>query len=198
MDRMRTKILAAALLTVLVAAIPALAADTYNFDKAHTRIGFTAQHLVISSVDGRFKDFNGVIVVDPDITKSSVKITIKTASVDTDNESRDNDLRNSEFLDVAKFPEMTFVSDKIEKRGEGYVAIGTFTLKGVSKKIELPFTFAGPITDPWGLQRVAAKASTKINRQDYGVKYNQAMKDGSALVGNEVTLNLTVEATKAK
>ena len=195
---MRNKIFAAALLTVLVAALPALAADTYNFDKAHTRIGFTAQHLVISSVDGRFKDFDGVIVVDPDITKSSVKITIKTASVDTDNESRDNDLRNSEFLDVAKFPEMTFVSDKIEKRGDGYVAIGTFTLKGISKKIELPFTFAGPITDPWGLQRVAAKASTKINRQDYGVKYNQAMKDGSALVGNEVTLNLTVEATKAK
>jgi len=195
---MRNKIFAAALLTVLVAALPALAADTYNFDKAHTRIGFTAQHLVISSVDGRFKDFDGVIVVDPDITKSSVKITIKTASVDTDNESRDNDLRNSEFLDVAKFPEMTFVSDKIEKRGDGYVAIGTFTLKGISKKIELPFTFAGPITDPWGMQRVAAKASTKINRQDYGVKYNQAMKDGSALVGNEVTLNLTVEATKAK
>jgi len=195
---MRNKTFAAALLTVLVAALPALAADTYNFDKAHTRIGFTAQHLVISSVDGRFKDFDGVIVVDPDITKSSVKITIKTASVDTDNESRDNDLRNSEFLDVAKFPEMTFVSDKIEKRGDGYVAIGTFTLKGISKKIELPFTFAGPITDPWGMQRVAAKASTKINRQDYGVKYNQAMKDGSALVGNEVTLNLTVEATKAK
>jgi polyisoprenoid-binding protein YceI len=195
---MRNKIFAAALLTVLVATLPALAADTYNFDKAHTRIGFTAQHLVISSVDGRFKDFDGAIVLDPDITKSSVKITIKTASVDTDNESRDKDLRNTEFLDVAKYPEMTFVSDKIEKRGEGYVATGTFTLKGVSKKIELPFTFAGPIADPWGMQRVAAKASTKINRQDYGVKYNQAMKDGSALVGNEVTLNLTVEATKAK
>ncbi len=196
---MRNKIFAAVFLTVLVAALPALAADTYNFDKAHTRIGFTAQHLVISSVDGRFKDFDGTITLDPnDLTKSSVKVTIKTASVDTDNEARDKDLRNSEFLDVAKYPEMTFVSDKIEKRGDGYVAIGTFTLKGVSKKIELPFTFAGPITDPWGLQRVAAKASTKINRQDYGVKYDQAMKDGSALVGNEVTLNLTVEATKAK
>ena len=194
---MRNKIFAAIALTILVA-LPALAADTYNFDKQHTKIGFTAQHLVISSVEGRFKDFDGVIVVDPDITKSSVKITIKTASVDTDSEARDKDLRNSEFLDVAKYPEMTFVSDKIEKRGDGYVAIGTFTLKGVSKKIELPFTFAGPITDPWGMQRVAAKASTKINRQDYGVKYNQAMKDGSALVGNEVTLNLIVEATKAK
>jgi polyisoprenoid-binding protein YceI len=194
---MRNKIFAAIALTILVT-LPALAADTYNFDKQHTKIGFTAQHLVISSVEGRFKDFDGVIVVDPDITKSSVKITIKTASVDTDSEARDKDLRNSEFLDVAKYPEMTFVSDKIEKRGDGYVAIGTFTLKGVSKKIELPFTFAGPITDPWGMQRVAAKASTKINRQDYGVKYNQAMKDGSALVGNEVTLNLIVEATKAK
>jgi polyisoprenoid-binding protein YceI len=195
---MRNRIFAAALLTVLVAALPALAADTYNIDKAHTKVGFTAQHLVISSVDGRFKDFDGTIVVDPDITKSSVKITIKTASVDTDNSQRDNDLRNSEFLDVTKYPEMTFVSDKIEKRGDGYVAVGTFTLKGVSKKIELPFTFAGPIADPWGMQRIAAKASTKINRQDYGVKYNQSMKDGSALVGNEVTLNLTVEATKAK
>ena len=196
---MRTKIFATALLTVLLAALPALAADTYNFDKVHTRVGFTAQHLVISSVDGRFKDFDGTITLDPnDLTKSSVKVTIKTASVDTDNASRDNDLRNSEFLDVTKYPEMTFVSDKIEKRGDGYVAIGTFTLKGVSKKIELPFTFGGPITDPWGMQRVAAKASTKINRQDYGVKYNQSMKDGSALVGNEVTLNLTVEATKAK
>jgi polyisoprenoid-binding protein YceI len=196
---MRNRIFAAILLTVLVAALPALAADTYTFDKAHTRIGFTAQHLVISSVDGRFKDFDGTITLDPnDITKSSVKITIKTASVDTDNESRDNDLRNSEFLDVAKYPEMTFVSDKIEKRGDGYVAIGTFTLKGVSKTLELPFTFAGPIADPWGMQRVAAKASTKINRKDYGVNYNQAMKNGTALVGNEVTISLTVEATKAK
>lgn len=196
---MRTKIFAAALAVALLSALPALAADTYNFDKAHTKIGFTAQHLVISSVDGRFKDFEGSITLDPnDLTKSSVKVSVKTASVDTDNESRDNDLRNSEFLDVAKYPEMTFVSDKIEKRGEGYVAIGTFTLKGVSKKIELPFTFAGPIADPWGMQRVAAKASTKINRQDYGVKYNQAMKNGTALVGNEVTITLTVEATKAK
>ena len=196
---MRNKIFASALITVIVAALPALAADTYNFDKAHTRIGFTAQHLVISSVDGRFKDYDGTITLDPnDLTKSSVKVTVKTASVDTDNASRDNDLRNSEFLDVAKYPEMTFVSDKIEKRGDGYVAIGTFTLKGVSKKIELPLTFGGPITDPWGMQRVAAKASTKINRQDYGVKYNQSMKDGSALVGNEVTITLTVEATKAK
>src|SRR3954465_7589789 len=195
---MRTKILAAALVVLLAAALPALAADTYNFDKAHTRIGFTAQHLVISSVDGRVKDFDGVIVVDPDITKSSVKITIKTASIDTDSEARDKDLRNSEFLDVAKYPEMTFVSDKIEKRGDGYVATGTFTLKGVSKKIELPFTFAGPIADPWGNQRLAVHASTKINRKDYGVNYNQAMKNGTALVGNEVTINLQVEAVKAK
>lgn len=196
---MRTKTFAAALAVALVAALPALAADTYNFDKAHTKIGFTAQHLVISSVDGRFKDFEGTITLDPnDPTKSSVKVSVKTASVDTDNESRDQDLRNSEFLDVAKYPEMTFVSDKIEKRGDGYVAIGTFTLKGVSKKIELPFTLGGPIADPWGNQRIAVHASTKINRKDYGVNYNQAMKNGTALVGNEVTINLQVEATKAK
>jgi polyisoprenoid-binding protein YceI len=196
---MRTKISAASLVAILLIALPALAADTYNFDKAHTRIGFTAQHLVISSVDGRFKDSDGAITLDPnDITKSSVKVSVKTASVDTDNESRDKDLRNSEFLDVAKYPEMTFVSDNIEKRGNDYVAIGTFTLKGVSKKIELPFTLGGPITDPWGNERIAVHASTKINRKDYGVNYNQAMKNGAAVVGNEVTINLTVEATKTK
>src|SRR5437588_10839381 len=105
---MKTRFLSAVLVVALLAAIPALAADTYNIDKAHTKVGFTAQHLVISSVDGRFKDFDGTIVVDPDITKSSVKITIKPASVDTDNEARDKDLRNIEFLDVTKYPEVTF------------------------------------------------------------------------------------------
>ena len=196
---MRNKVFATALLTILVAALPALAADTYNFDKVHTRIGFTAQHLVISTVEGRFKDYDGTITFDPkDISKSSVKVTIKTASVDTDNASRDNDLRNSEFLDVAKYPEMTFVSDKVEKRGTGYVATGTFTLKGVSKTIELPFSLGGPIDDPWGNSRIAVQASTKINRKDYGVNYNQTMKNGTAFVGNEVTINLTIEATKQK
>ena len=196
---MRKSILAAGLVVFVLATLPALAADTYTFDKAHTKIGFTAQHLVISTVDGRFKDFDGTITLDPnDITKSSVKVSIKTASVDTDNASRDNDLRNSEFLEVAKYPEMTFVSEKIEKRDSGYVAIGTFTLKGVSKTIELPFTLGGPIDDPWGNSRLAVHASTKINRKDYGVNYNQTMKNGTALVGNEVTINLTVEATKKK
>ena len=196
---MKTRFLFAALIVALLTALPALAADTYTFDKAHTRIGFTAQHLVFSTVEGRFKDFTGSITLDPkDITKSSVNVTIKTASVDTDEPARDNDLRNSEFLDVAKYPEMTFVSDKVEKRDNGYVATGTFTLKGVSKTIELPFTLGGPIDDPWGNSRIAVQASTKINRKDYGVNYNQAMKNGTALVGNEVTIKLTIEATKQK
>jgi polyisoprenoid-binding protein YceI len=196
---MRTKLFAAAVLLALLSALPALAADTYVFDKAHTKVGFTAQHLVISTVDGRFKDYEGTITLDPnDITKSSVNVTIKTASVDTDEPSRDNDLRTSEFLDVAKYPEMTFVSDKIEKRDTGYVATGKFTLKGVTKEIELPFSLGGPIDDPWGNSRLAVHASTKINRKDYGVNYNQAMKNGTALVGNEVTITLTVEAVKKK
>jgi polyisoprenoid-binding protein YceI len=196
---MRNKIFAATFLALLMVALPALAADTYNFDKAHTRIGFTAQHLVFSTVDGRFKDFTGTITLDPkDITKSSVKVAIRTASVDTDEPARDNDLRTSEFLDVTNYPEMTFVSDKIEKRGNDYVATGTFTLKGISKTIELPFTLGGPISDPWGNERIAVHASTKINRKDYGVNYNQVMKNGTAFVGNEVTINLQIEATKAK
>src|SRR5207248_10864134 len=102
----------------------------------------------------------------------------------------------SELLDVAKYPEMHFKSTKIEKRGDQWVAIGDFTLKGVTKQIELPFSLQGPIVDPWGKSRIATKTGTKINRHEYGVKYDQRMKDGGPLIGEEVTISLQVEATK--
>jgi polyisoprenoid-binding protein YceI len=174
-------------------------ADDYKIDKGHSEVGFTAKHLMITNVRGRFTDYEGSITYDPkDITKSAVKVAIKTASITTDNESRDNDLRNSEFLDVAKFPEMTFTSTKVEKRGSQLVLTGDLTIKGVTKRVEIPFTFSGPINDPWGNQRIAGEGSTTINRRDYGVTYNQKMKDGSAVVGDEVKINLSVEGVKAK
>jgi len=118
--------------------------------------------------------------------------------INTDNANRDNDLRNTEFLDVAKYPEMTFVSKKVEKRGDHYVLVGDLTIKAVTKQVEIPFTFSGPITDPWGNTRIAAEGSTTINRRDFGVTYKAAMKDGSAVVGDEVKISLSVEGVKAK
>ena len=116
-------------LVLLAMTMTSFAADTYKLDKGHTRISFTVPHLVISTVEGRFTDFDGTIQFDPkDITKSSVEVVIKTASVDSNNEARDKDVRDNELLDVARYPEMRFKSDKIVKKGDHYVAIGTFTL----------------------------------------------------------------------
>jgi polyisoprenoid-binding protein YceI len=193
---MKIRSLAVVLALLLLAGI-AFGQD-YTIDKGHTLVAFSARHMVISTVHGRFNDFTGVIHYDPkDITKSSVEVDIKTASVNTDNAARDNDLHGSELLDVAKYPDMTFKSKKIEKRGNGYVAIGDFTLKGVTKPIELPFTIAGPV-QAFGAQRIAVEAHTKINRRDYNVTYSHTLQDGSALVGDEITIDLTIEAVLKK
>ena len=187
----------------VVAAVLAFAAlafgDEYKIDKGHSQVGFGAKHLVISTVNGRFTEFAGTVDFNPqDVTKSSVKVTIKTASITTDNAARDNDLHGSELLDVARFPEMTFESTKIEKRGDQLVMTGNLTIKGVTRPVEIPFTLSGPINDPWGNSRVAAEGSTTINRRDFGVQYDHKMQDGSAIVGDQVKISLNIEAVKPK
>jgi len=188
------------LCTLIVLTLATFAAgEDYKIDKGHSQVGFTVKHLMISNVNGRFTEFDGVISFDPkDVTKSSVHVSVKTASITTDNGGRDNDLHNSEFLDVAKFPEMMFQSTKVEKRGKDYVLIGDLTLKGVTKRVEIPFTLSGPINDPWGNSRIAAEGSTTIDRRDFGVTYNHTMKDGSAVVGDQIKITLNVEGVKPK
>ncbi len=180
-----------------LAALPSSAADIYKIDPKHTKIGFIVPHIVISTVDGRFKTFAGTIVLEAkDLTRSSVEITIKTDSGDTGVAARDSDLHDGELLDVARYPEARFKSTKIEKRGQQWVAIGNFTLKDVTHQIELPFTLQGPVTDYMGKSRIAVHTGTKINRHDYHVQYDSRLKDGSPVVGEEVTIDLQVEATK--
>jgi len=182
---------------VLVAGLAA--AQDFKIDKAHSEVGFGVKHLMISTVKGRFTDFEGTIHYDAkDTTKSSVDVAIKTASINTDNQARDNDLHKSEFLDVAKYPELTFKSTKVTKRGKQFVLAGDLTIKGVTKPVRIPFTMSGPITDPWGNQRIAAEGSTTINRRDFGVTYNSKMQDGSAVVGDEVKISLSIEAVVPK
>jgi len=181
----------AALALVALMTRGALAADAYTLDRSHSDVGFTVSHMLISKVRGAFRDFNAELSIDPkDLSKSSVKATIKVASVDTDNADRDKHLLNADFFDEPKFKTITFTSKKIEKRGAQWVAIGDFTMKGVTKTIELPFTFNGPIQDPWGKTRVGIEANLVINRQDYGVSY------GSGAVGDEVSIQIALEATK--
>ena len=173
-------------------------AGTYNIDPAHSIIGFAVRHLEINWVEGRFKDFTGTINYnDQDVTKSTVEFTAKVESVDTGITPRDKHLRTADFFDVATYPEMKFKSTGIEKKGKDkYILRGDLTLKGVTKQIEFPFTSTGAIKDPWGNTRFGIDAHTKINRRDYGINYGNALPAGGFDVGNEITIDLQLEAVK--
>ena len=175
------------------------AADEYTIDVPHTQVGFSVKHMVISTVRGSFKEFSGKIFYDDkDITKSTIEGVIKTASINTENEKRDEHLRGSDFFDAVKYPDITFKSKKIVKRGDGYVAIAEFSMHGVTKELELPFTIVGKITDPWGNYRIGVEAKTTINRQDYGVTWSKSMDGGGLVVSDTVTIELTGEFIKKK
>jgi polyisoprenoid-binding protein YceI len=180
------------------AAIPtaARAADAYALDKAHTSVGFSVRHLGVSNVRGQFNDFDGVIQLDAkDPAKSSVKVSIKAASINTGNENRDKHLRSDDFFDVDKFPELTFASSKVVKKGEGYEMTGTLTIKGVAKEVVIPFTLAGPLKDPWGNTRLGAEGSLTINRKDFNVAMSGPSDAG---IGDNVKISLDLEATPKK
>jgi len=160
----------------------AVAAEKYNIDKVHSSVGFAVRHNMVSMVKGSFTDYMGEIMLDPsDITKSSVTVTIKTASINTANKGRDNHLRSPDFFDAPTYPEITFKSTRIEKKNTGWVAHGSFTMHGVTKEIALPFTLTGPIMDGRG-KLIGIESSTTINRQDYGVKWSRILDAGGVAV----------------
>lgn len=170
----------------------------YKIDPAHSLIGFSIRHFEISLVKGRFKDFSGMIHYDAaDATKSTVEFTAKAESIDTGVSGRDNHLRSADFFDVTKFPEITFKSTKVEKKGNSYVLHGDFTMKGVTKQISFPFTVVGAIKDNRGNTRFGVAAETKLNRRDFGINWGGAMANGGLNVADEVAIDLQLEALKA-
>ena len=198
--RFKTFFSAAAVLVALAgSAATSSAADKYTVDPSHSSIGFAVRHMVVSKVKGYFNEYTATILYDDkDITKSSAEVTIKTASIDTRDAKRDEHLRTPDFFDAAKYPEITFKSKRIEKSGEGFVAVGDLTMRGVTKEIQLPFTFAGVVTDPWGNTRLGLSASTKLNRQDYGVSWSKSLDSGGLVVSDDVEIAIEIEAIKAK
>jgi len=187
------------LLAVGLVAGTTRAADTYTIDRAHSSIQFIVKHLVVTKVKGEFNEFAGTILYDDkDIVKSSVEVTIKAASIDTKDAKRDDHLRGPDFFETAKFPEITFKSKRIEKTGDGFAAVGDLTMHGVTKEIRIPFTIAGVITDPWGNVRLGLSAETELNRQDYGVSWSKKLDNGGLVAGDDVQIELEVEAVKAK
>ncbi|HEX8458946.1 MAG TPA: YceI family protein [Pyrinomonadaceae bacterium] len=188
------KHLPVALLALLLAVIPVESAVTkYAADAAHSNVGFSIPILGgLSQVRGKFSDFTVEIVYDDkDVTKSTVNAVIKAASIDTGIERRDNHLRTADFFDVEKFPEITFRSTRIEKRGKDFIAHGTFTMHGVSKEIALPFTINGVLKDEkTGKTTLGATARTSVNRKDYGINFSRP--DNPAYLGDVVEIELNV------
>jgi polyisoprenoid-binding protein YceI len=192
---MRFKTTVVSLFVYGLLASGSFAGEKYEIDRTHSNIGFTVRHMAIAKVNGVFKNFSGTVVFDDqDITNSSVSVTIKTASIDTENERRDTHLRSDDFFNAAVDSVITFVSKKIEKQGDGYVAIGDFTLLGLTKEIALPFTILGTIKEQNGNKRLGIEAKTAINRFDYGVKWDRAFEPGNLVVANEVAINLNIAA----
>ena len=188
--------IALALLCVLAAA-PLFAADTYTVDKVHSDVSFQVRHFV-SKVRGDFTDFEGTIQIDQARPEaSSVVFTIKTASVNTKNEGRDKHLNSEDFFDTAKYPEITFKSTKIAGNGKDkYNVTGNFTMHGVTKEITLPVTYTGSMKDPRGTERAGFELTTTLNRQDYGVKFNKTLDNGSLMLSDDVAVTILLETVK--
>ena len=197
--RRSTTIQALTVLALTLALLPARAtgaADKYTIDPAHCHIGFSVRHLVINNIRGRFTDYAGSISYDEqDITRSSVEITIKAQSINTDVQPRDEHLRTSEFFDVAKFPEITFKSARVEKRGPGFVATGVFTMHGVAKEIAIPFKVNGKSNFQGGTH-LGVEATVVIDRRDFGMSWSATLDNGGLVVGNDVTIELNIEAVR--
>jgi polyisoprenoid-binding protein YceI len=180
-----------------VLSLPAVAATaTWQIDPNHSAAQFAVRHLAISTVRGAFTKVSGTVQVDDnDITKSTVDVTIDAASIDTRVEGRDKDLRSDHFFDVEKYPTLTFKSTKVEQIAPGKLKVtGDLTIHGVTKPAVLDVE--GPtaaVKDPWGNQRAAVNATTKINRQDFNVKWNAKMDNGGLVVGDDVAITLDIE-----
>jgi polyisoprenoid-binding protein YceI len=188
----------AALAVMILYVGTAPAADKYVRDPAHSSIEFSVKHMVISNVKGSFDKFDAVIVYDPDnIESSSVDVSIDVTSVDTKDGKRDEHLRSADFLDAENHPQITFKSDKIKKSGDGYVAVGTLTIRGVSKQVELPFELNGPIVNPYGQSVIGVQIEYELSRKDFNVNWNKTLDAGGVVVGDDVKVEINLEAKKS-
>jgi polyisoprenoid-binding protein YceI len=189
----------AALLTLSGTALgsEAVKPGTYTVDASHTKVGFEVAHLVISSVEGRFGKVEGKVELSDKFDKSKFTMKAETASVDTGVAKRDEHLRSPDFFDAAKYPEMKFESTEVKGKPESFKLTGDLTIKGVTKKVTFDSKYLGTVNDGFGNDRSAFTAKAKINRKDFGLAWGNMMEKGP-IVGDEVTIDLKVEATKKR
>ncbi|MCU1533630.1 MAG: polyisoprenoid-binding protein, partial [Glaciihabitans sp.] len=171
---------------------------TWTLDPAHSEIAFTVKHLAISKVRGTFEKFDVTIVTAENPDENSIVATIDVASVNTRQKDRDNHLRTSDFFLAEEHPQITFTSTKFDVNGDDFTVVGDLTLRGVTKPVTLTGELGGITTDPYGQTKAGATASTKINRHDYGVSWNQALEAGGFTLGDIVTIELNIEVALQK
>jgi len=173
---------------------------TWNIDPQHSTAQFTVRHLAISNVSGNFTKVSGTVELnDKDITQSRVTAVIDVSSVDTRVADRDKDLRSSNFFDVEKYPTIEFKSKKIVNNGGKLQLVGDLTMHGTTREVTLDVDGPTPeLNDPWGNVRRGFSASTMVNRKDFGLTYNHALKTGEAVVGDNVKIQIDVELVKKK
>ena len=177
-------------------AFEGLTAGTYTIDPTHTEISFSVRHLAISKVRGHFQTFAGTVEIAEQIEDSTASATIDVASINTNQAQRDEHLRTSDFFNVEEFPEMTFKSTGVAVDGGALTITGDLTLRGVTKPVTLEAEFGGATVDGYGNTKVGFEATTKINRQDFGVTWNAATEAGGLTLGDVITI--TIDAQLAK
>ena len=192
------KILLTAALTML--AFGAAEAQIWKIDGAHSRVEFSVTHLLISEVNGRFNDFAVQFTQgEEDFSGSQIEATIKTASVNTENENRDKHLRSDAFFNADTFPEIKFKSNAFEKTGENtYTITGDLTIRDVTKSVKLDAKLLGTVTDTRGNMRAGFRASATVNRFDYGVSWDAKLDTGGLVVSKDVTITIFAEFVKQK
>jgi len=168
---------------------------SYDIDVVHSTLGFTIKHLGISTTRGSFTNYAGSVEFDPnDYSSFKVGVDIQAASIDTNNETRDNHLKSADFFDVANHSQIKFVSNRLEKRGDGAVIIGDLTMKGITKNLTIPVTISGPISNPMGGTVMGITGQGRLNRQEFNIKWNKDLDNGGLMVDNIVNLIIEIEA----
>ncbi len=189
-----------AFILFLVGFLSLNAQTKWSIDKAHSKVQFSATHLIISEVTGEFKNFDGSIETSgDDFSNAKVNFTIDVSSISTDNEQRDNHLKSDDFFNAQKFPKMTFVGKSMQKVGDNkYKLVGDLTIRDITKQIALDVTYNGTVKDPWGNTKAGFKITGELNRFDYNLKWNALMEAGGAVVGKMIGITINLELQKSK
>ncbi len=170
------------------------APGTLDLDPSHTTVGFSARHMMVSKVRGRFESFTGTVTVAEEPLQSTVEVSIDVASINTADAKRDAHLTSPDFFDVERFPTITFVSTRVlDHSGDRFRLEGDLTVRDVTRTVTLDATFEGVATSPWGHQAAGFSARTELDREDFGLTWNQTLETGGVLVGKRINVEIEAE-----